>query len=180
MFRRRGRGQGPGLKGLLPLKHPGGVACGGLTEAEDEIQGGHEVQGKYVKLNENPQHQRDPEHAAQHDAGGLFPEKQRRCRQVGDAVYQKQGDSGKEEILKQNVRKGKHLKTGQHARHAHGAAGGIRQHARRAAHGAQPDKQRPENQRLPRRGKSRFHPASPFRDSRRQIRFMTQKSSSSG
>lgn len=180
MLHRRERGQRSGLKGLLPLKHPGGVARGGLTEAEDEIQGGHEVQGKHVKLNENPQHQRDSEHAPQHDPGGLFSEKQRRRRQVGYAVHQKQGDSRKEKILKQNVRKGKHLKIGQHPRHAHAAAGGVRQHARRAAHGAQPDKQRPENQRLPRRGKSRFHPASPFRDSRRQIRFMTQKSSSSG
>ena len=139
----------PDDKGLLLGKYAGSIARGRLRKAEEEVSGGHEIQREHIELDAYPQHQRHAEDTAQGHSQGFFAQQQSRCRQIGQAVDDQQCDAGKHKVLKQHIRKWKHLKIRQHGVHAHSLAGGIDQHPRCAGHGSQADEQRPENQKPP-------------------------------
>ena len=64
------------------------------------------------------------------------------------SLYRLELNSGKYEILEQCFRERQHLKIGQHRVHTHDAARRLNQHAGRASHRADSNKQRPENQPL--------------------------------
>ena len=82
---------------------------------------------------------------------------QRGGGQVGKAVYDQKREAGEEKVLKQHIRERQHLKIGQHSIHADGTSRGIDEHAGGAAHGAQADEQRPEDQQSAGDGKSGVH-----------------------
>ena len=137
-----------GGKILLPCKHPGRVARDRLDQAEDKISRGHEIKREDIKLNADPQHQRYAEYRAQDGSGTTVFQQQHGGGQIGQAVDDQQCNAGELEILKQYAGKWQHLKIGQHRVHTHDAARRLNQHAGRASHRADSNKQRPENQPL--------------------------------
>ena len=143
--------RGVGAEGLLLLEHARGVSRGRLRRTEEKIGRGHKIQRKNIKLNADPEHQRHPEHAAEHRAAAPLREQQSRRRQVGHSVDNKQRPAGKDEVLKKHVRERQHLEKRQHRVHSQRPSAGVQQHTERARHGAQTDKQRPEDENAPRR-----------------------------
>ena len=142
------------VKRFLLSEHPRGIACGGLRSAEDEKARGHEIKWEDIKLNAYPQHQRHAEHSAEHRAGFLFCQQQCCRRQVCKPIDDQQRPAGKCEVLKNAVCKRQYLKIRQHRVHAHESSRWVDEHGKRSCHGADADKQRPENKPAPRRFKS--------------------------
>lgn len=60
-------------KGFLFFKHPGRITRSRLAEAKDKIARGHKINREYVKLNTDPEHQRNSEHPAQNHTGFFLP-----------------------------------------------------------------------------------------------------------
>ena len=131
---------------LLPCKHDGSPAGCRLTEAEHKVDGRHKVWRKHVKLDADPQDQRNAEYAAEIIPGSFVHQEQYRRRQIGNAVDDQQREARKYEVLKQGIRKREHLKIGQHCVHTKRFTARIDQHADSASDGAEPDEQRPEEQ----------------------------------
>ena len=75
---------------LLLAEHPCGIAGSGLGRAKEKEACGHEVERKNVKLDANPEHQRDAEYSTQHSTQGLFCQQQTCCRQIGQTVDDQQ------------------------------------------------------------------------------------------
>lgn len=65
---------------------------------------------EHIKLDADPQHQRNAAYAAEIIPGSFVHQEQYRRRQIGNAVDDQQREARKCEVLKQDIRKREHLK----------------------------------------------------------------------
>ena len=124
----------------------GGETREGLEYAEDEIDNVHCVQGEDAELDSYPQHQRDAKHCAEYESPTAVTEYQHRGGEIGQTVHAQQGNAAPHKVLKEEIRKGKHLKVWQHIRHVPHVAVRIRPKQDGTAYRAKTDKNTPEKQ----------------------------------